>query len=121
MNKLTTLFIIFLVSFCFTTDSYAIILENLPTKTDSVQPIPKSIISNMVQNFDMSVYKENYYKKGIREVSSTNELSSSSSESNVNPNSSIDKNMNYTFWYWLIASTIIISAIIYWSFKKLKK
>ena len=116
-----TLFLILLISFIFTTNSFAIILENLPTKSNSAQPIPTSIISNMSKDFDISTYNYNRNFQNLSEATSVSNSPISDSKINTNKNnSSNDKSANNNFWYWLITPILIITFIIFWIFRKQK-
>jgi hypothetical protein len=52
--------IIFIINIVLANTSYAIILNNMPTSNDSVQPVPKDIIDNMNTSsyFDIEPYKK---------------------------------------------------------------
>ena len=123
MNKnFITLLSIFIISFFFTTNSYAIILENMPTSTKSVQPIPESITSNISNNFDITTYllikqsKEENPSKELTENQKVNENHNSNSE--IINNQNITTNTKPIIWYFLI---FIVVVILYLLFRKIRK
>lgn len=102
---------IFIISFIFTTNSYAVILENMPTSTQSVQPIPKSVIFNMSNNFDINSY--NIIRQNKIENPTENQETSSSSVSEIikNQNLPTNKNNHQIFWYLVIFLVLFIVFI----------
>ncbi len=117
---LKTSFITLLISFAFTINSYAIILENLPTDSNSVQPVPASIISNMSKSFDISVYNFNYENQNFGDTSSADESDISNSEIETNQNNISDQITSHNFWYWF-ATFIIITFILFWIIRRIKQ
>jgi flagellar biosynthesis/type III secretory pathway M-ring protein FliF/YscJ len=121
-KKLIILLIIFLIGFSFTADCSAIILENLPTTSDSPRPVPPEIISSMSHNFDINVYKAIHYASSTSDVVSANEISASGSNENASQNNpgAETTSSNNNFWYWLAIYALIIIFVLSLFFKRKK-
>jgi hypothetical protein len=119
-KKIVTIFVVFLINLAFATTSFAIILENMPTKSSSVQPIPASVTSNMSKNFNITVYKSG---NSINDFSSTTSLDNSSmpnSQTNTSQNNSKNKTTKNTAWYFIISFILITTVILSWRSRKSK-
>ena len=120
-KKFITFFIIFLISFAFTTNSFAIILENLPTNTHSVQPALPNITSNMSNNFDIDVYNSIRKDQNFQGTApSMSNVSVNNPQTNGIQNNLNVKKSGTNFWYWLVTFVILVVAILYWILEKLK-
>lgn len=119
MKKYITFLSIFIISFFFTTNSYAIILENMPTSTKSVQPIPESVTSNISNNFDINTYNliKQTKEKNLSKEEINNDNLILNSEIVPTQNFLITKNTNQIIWYLVIFIVIFITYIIFKKYK----
>jgi hypothetical protein len=124
LKKIIGISIICILSFAFTKPSFAIILENMQTNDHAVQPVPASVIANMMsKNFNIMVYNANHNAQNASNPAPSENTTVTPDETvNATQNNPVSQMVQSSdLWYWLPVFLLTVIGILFWYVKKEKK